>query len=165
MVSEVVKPSRSDRRLQGRNSSLYDSRRHTVQGMGLVADKPSQISRLAFDTFEEVSDDHDKWIGGLDALADFLEHVVVNVDKRESISPGMFEGHKSAAKFCTTKNGVMQGLFSCLFYMNGGVGGDVQGFCQGRWAGDHLKIVEKEHVPENHEYISQEVLERLRYYL
>ncbi|KAG9069692.1 hypothetical protein KI688_009014 [Linnemannia hyalina] len=56
-------------------------------------------------------------------------------------------------------DGIMQGLFSLLFYSNGSGGRDVDQFKEGRWAGNRISIQVKETVGDLAEWkdISAEV--------
>lgn len=98
-------------------------------------------------------------------------HLILNLDKKEYLDPVICksptqekeEGVGAVATyvgaFAHQKDGIMQGLFSLLFYSNGSGGGDVHIFKEGRWAGDRISIQVKETVEDLAEWrnISAEV--------
>ncbi|KAF9129309.1 hypothetical protein BGW39_004265 [Mortierella sp. 14UC] len=97
-------------------------------------------------------------------------HLILNLDKKEYLDPAVCKSPTKMGPattyvdlFSIEQDGVMQGLFSLLFYSNGCGGGDVDAFRKGRWAGDRLSIRVKETVEDLAEWtdISAEVEESL----
>lgn len=98
-------------------------------------------------------------------------HLILNLDKKEYLDPVVCksptqekeEGVEADATyvdaFAHQKDGIMQGLFSLLFYSNGSGGGGVHMFKEGRWAGNRISIRVKETVEDLAEWkdISAEV--------
>ncbi|KAF9541488.1 hypothetical protein EC957_003048 [Mortierella hygrophila] len=89
---------------------------------------------------------------------DETHHLILNLDKNEYLDPivcksptqekeeGVGVVATFVVEFAQQKDGIMQGLFSLLFYSNGSGGGDVDRFREGRWAGDRISIQVKETV-------------------
>jgi hypothetical protein len=103
-------------------------------------------------------------------------HLVLNLDKKEYLDPVVCKSPTQEEKegvatyvdaFAHQEDGIMQGLFSLLFYSNGSGGGDVYEFKKGRWAGDRISIQVKENVVdlETWKNISAEVEQDLNSYL
>ncbi|KAF8937045.1 hypothetical protein BGZ58_003331 [Dissophora ornata] len=91
-------------------------------------------------------------------------HLVLNLDKKEFLDPRKF--HESTTfvnEFALKADGIMQSLYALIFYSTGSGGGDVQEFKQGRWAGNHITIREKERVSdlESWDDISEHMAETL----
>ncbi|KAF8946085.1 hypothetical protein BGZ47_001353 [Haplosporangium gracile] len=105
--------------------------------------------------------------------------LILNPDKKKYLDPVICrspsqaheEGNGTAVAtyvgaFAHQKDGIMQGLFSLLFYSNGSGGGDVDKFKKGRWAGNRISIQVKESVEDLAEWkISAEVEADLNFYL
>ncbi|KAF9347011.1 hypothetical protein BGX26_001467 [Mortierella sp. AD094] len=92
-------------------------------------------------------------------------HLVLNLDKKEYIDPQKFESPATfSMEFGNLQFGVMQGLFSLIFYLTEVAGGDEREFMDGPWAGDHLTIREREKVEDLNSWtdISESVVESLR---
>lgn len=64
----------------------------------------------------------------------------MNIDKKEFIDPYFWPSQQ----YFQDQEGVMRGLFSCLFHSIGSGGGYISAFKQGRWAGDRLRLVKLE---------------------
>ncbi|KAG0279408.1 hypothetical protein BGZ96_001977 [Linnemannia gamsii] len=109
-------------------------------------------------------------------------HLILNLDKNEYLDPVVCksstqeededDGAGTAIAtyvdaFAHQKDGIMQGLFSLLFYSNGSGGGDVDEFMKGRWAGNRISIQVKESVADLEKWmnISLEVEQELNSYL
>jgi hypothetical protein len=123
--------------------------------------KKMNLNKLANNEFRELADDHNKWIENAGKLAELISkpahHVVVNLATREYLDPESFGDGLSVDNFSLERDGVMKGLFSCLFYSTGGGGGDIEKFKQGRWAGDPVKIISKGSLASEYDDISEEV--------
>ncbi|KAF9170862.1 hypothetical protein BGX21_008322 [Mortierella sp. AD011] len=92
-------------------------------------------------------------------------HLVLNLDKKEYLDPQKSKSPATSPKeFANLEFGVMQGLYSLIFYSDGCGGGDLKQFRSGRWAGDHLTIREKDKVEDLDSWtdISEMVVESLR---
>lgn len=97
-------------------------------------------------SYGEMAADAAAWFREEDRLGDivgsaYCRHVFVNTDKKEFIDPYTFGHHEHFQQYIQDQQGVMRGLFSCLFYSTGSGGGDISAFKKGRWAGDRLKLV------------------------
>ncbi|KAG0218948.1 hypothetical protein BGX33_005214, partial [Mortierella sp. NVP41] len=114
-------------------------------------------------------------------------HLVLNLDKKEYLDPKICSSPEFEAEslkevdgkmvkmdpptfvddFAHQQDGIMQGLFSLLFYSNGEGGGDIEAFRFGKWAGDRISIEEKETVEDLAEWrdISAEVNNALNEHL
>ncbi|KAF9358725.1 hypothetical protein BGX26_001064 [Mortierella sp. AD094] len=90
--------------------------------------------------------------------------LVMNLDKKEYLDPTKFkQSAKFVDQFSMMPSGVMQGLLSLIFYSNGSGGGDVYDLKEGRWAGQHITIRDKDKVQDLESWrdISEEVVEIL----
>ena len=97
--------------------------------------------------YGEMAADSAAWFRGEDRLQDIVgpaswRHVFVNTNKKEFIDPYTFGHHEGFEQYFQDQQGVMRGLFSCLFYSTGSGGGDMSAFKKGRWAGDRLRLME-----------------------
>jgi hypothetical protein len=123
--------------------------------------KNMNLNQLANNEFRELADDHSKWIEDAAKFGEFISksvhHVVVNLTTKEYLDPESFGDGENIDHFCMERDGVMKGLFSCLFYSTGRGGGDIEEFREGRWAGDPVKIVSKESLSWEYNNISEEV--------
>ncbi|KAF9190935.1 hypothetical protein BGZ49_003590, partial [Haplosporangium sp. Z 27] len=82
----------------------------------------------------------------------------------EYLDPTKFREHASCVDgFAFMVNGVMQGLYSLIFYSNGSGGGDVEDFMEGPWAGQRISIRDKDKVEDISSWkdISESVVESL----
>ncbi len=99
-------------------------------------------------SYGEMAADSTAWFSEEDRLGDIVpayrRHVFVNTDKQEFIDPYTFGHHRGFQQYFQNPEGVMRGLFSCLFYSTGSGGGDISAFKKGRWAGDRLRLVKLE---------------------
>ncbi|KAF9108486.1 hypothetical protein BGX29_011742 [Mortierella sp. GBA35] len=101
-------------------------------------------------------------------------HLVLNLDKKEYLDPTICKSPRQEGDSASTyvdafahqEDGIMQGLYSLLFYSNGSGGGDVHEFKYGRWAGDRISILEKDTMEDLAQWkdISAEVEESLNQY-
>ena len=122
--------------------------------------KSTTLPKLVGDEFENIMKDSSKWFKNNEMLGDLFndpQHVIVNLDKREYLDPEQFRDDTSVDKFCLEKDGVMKGLYGCLFYSTGRGGGDIEELRIGRWAGDRLSIVEKKTLSGLYQDVSDEV--------
>ncbi len=128
----------------------------------------AEVSELQFrggnlykQSYGEMAADSAAWFRGEDRLEDFVGpacHVFVNTDKKEFIDPYTFGHHEGFEQYFQDQQGVMRGLFSCLFYSTGSGGGDISAFKQGRWAGDRLRLVKlAEAYDDDYKDVSHEV--------
>ncbi|KAF8939447.1 hypothetical protein EDD21DRAFT_404631 [Dissophora ornata] len=95
-------------------------------------------------------------------------HLVLNLDKKEYLDPKTFHENVTYVEaFAKLEHGIMQGLFSLIFFTTGGGEGDVDEFKQGRWAGDRITIREKEKVVDLESWsdISEKVTEDLKKFM
>ncbi|KAF9432442.1 hypothetical protein BGZ76_010817 [Entomortierella beljakovae] len=95
-------------------------------------------------------------------------HLILNIDKKEYLNPSEFTGSPTYSNsFGYIADGIMQGLFSLLFYSTGSSGGDVAYFREGKWAGDHIAIREKSEVTDldSWEDISKRVIDDIKAHL
>lgn len=113
-----------------------------------VSDLQFRGGNLGEQTYGEMAADSAAWLSEEDRLEDIVpayrRHVFVNIDKKEFIDPYTFGHHRGFQQYFQSQEGVMRGLFSCLFYSTGSGGGDISAFKKGRWAGDRLRLVKLE---------------------
>jgi hypothetical protein len=131
-------------------------------------EKGLNLYQLAWNEFRELADDHRQWIQSAAELPALLSgsthHVIVNLDNKEYLDPEGFGDDLSVDNFSLEREGVLKGLFSCLFHSSGSGGGDIAEFRNGRWAGDRLKIVAKHLVSWEYVDMSEEISESVQQY-
>ena len=103
---------------------------------------------MSADSFEEATGDRKPWLEDADEHLNKLDtegthHVAMNSDKKEFLDPIVFGNIPRLSEFCMQKDGIMRALLGCLFYSTGGGGGDIEDLKVGRWAGNHISLVEK----------------------
>lgn len=82
----------------------------------------------------------------------------MNLDSRQYLDPAVFKSGRYLADFVMEEEGIMQALYSTLFWSTGGGGGDIDELRQGRWAGQRLQLNRLSTAREDgYEDISQEV--------
>lgn len=134
-----------------------------------LKNKSTTLPSLVGTEFQDLSENPNEWIKNNHKLAELFPasyHVVVNLDKKEYLDPEMFGDDTSVDSFAMEKDGVMKGLYSCLFYSTGSGGGDIEALKKGRWAGDRLSIVEKDTLSADYRDISfyvESLLDRAEY--
>ena len=103
---------------------------------------------MSVDSFEEATEAKDQWMKDAKEKLKKVEtedtHVVaMNSDKKEYLDPVVWGNTPRLSEFYMKQDGIMKALLGCLFYSTGGGGGDIEELREGRWAGDHISLVEK----------------------
>lgn len=140
---------------------LTDEEEDEIERMG------EDIFGWAMGTFREAQNDPRLWSPANNEVAKLCNvnthHVIVNIDQNEYLDPVEFGEDTCVVGFSSLRDGIMMALFSCLFYStNVTAVGDIPALTWGRWAGDHLKIIEKANLPPGFKDVSKEVNEELQ---
>jgi len=95
-------------------------------------EKELNLYQLAWSEFRELAGNHGQWIQSAAELTALLSgsthHVIVNLISKEYFDPERFGDNLSIDNFSLEPDGVLKGLFSCLFHPSGSGGGDVAEF-------------------------------------